>query len=98
MLFGLVLDRLDAGESPADALAAVVREVLDVTTGRINLLLTDGASIAATRSGRSLFVRGSTVCLGAARRRPGVARGVGGRGRARAGRGRGRGRDGGAQP
>jgi glutamine amidotransferase len=61
VLFGLVLDRLDAGDRPADTLAAVVRDVLDVTTGRINLLLTDGSSIAATRSGRSLFVRGSTV-------------------------------------
>jgi glutamine amidotransferase len=61
VLFAMVLDRLDAGEPPADALAAVVREVLDVTTGRVNLLLTDGRSIAATRAGRSLFVRGSTV-------------------------------------
>jgi glutamine amidotransferase len=61
VLFGLVLDRLDADEAPADALAAVVRDVLDLTTGRINLLLTDGTAIAATRAGRSLFVRGSTV-------------------------------------
>ncbi|MFI5046370.1 MAG: class II glutamine amidotransferase [Acidimicrobiia bacterium] len=61
VLFAMTLDRLDAGEAPVDALARVVRDVLAVTTGRINLLLTDGSLIAATRSGRSLFVRGSTV-------------------------------------
>ena len=61
VLFGLVLDRLDAGEPPADALAAVTREVLELARARINLLLTDGQSIAATRAGRSLFLRGSTV-------------------------------------
>ena len=61
VLFAMTLDRLDAGEAPDDALAAVVRDVLAVTTGRVNLLLTDGSVVAATRSGRSLFVRGSTV-------------------------------------
>jgi gamma-glutamyl hercynylcysteine S-oxide hydrolase len=61
VLFAMVLDRLDADEPPASALAAVVHDVLTVTSGRINLLLTDGETIAATRSGRSLFTRGSTV-------------------------------------
>jgi gamma-glutamyl hercynylcysteine S-oxide hydrolase len=61
VLFALVLDRIDAGEAPAVALGAVVRDVHDVANARINLLLTDGAQIAGTRSGRSLFVRGSTV-------------------------------------
>jgi len=61
VLFALTLDRLDAGAAPGDALAAVVHDVFGVTDGRINLLLTDGATIAATRAGRSLFTRGSTV-------------------------------------
>jgi gamma-glutamyl hercynylcysteine S-oxide hydrolase len=61
VLFAMVLDRLDAGEAPEAALGVVARDVHDLATARINLLLTDGAQIAATRSGRSLFVRGSTV-------------------------------------
>jgi glutamine amidotransferase len=52
LLWALVLERLSAGESPADALTQVVREAGD---GRLNLLLTDGATIAATRWGASLF-------------------------------------------
>ncbi|HEX5587440.1 MAG TPA: class II glutamine amidotransferase [Acidimicrobiia bacterium] len=61
VLFAMVLDRLDAGEPPAVALGAVAGDVHEVATARINLLLTDGTQIAATRSGRSLFVRGSTI-------------------------------------
>ena len=45
VLFALVLDRLDDGATPADALASVVRDVLAITTGRLNLLLTDGAHV-----------------------------------------------------
>ena len=54
-LFALVLDRLDEGDTPADALARVVTRVEARTTGRLNLLLTDGAAIAATACGNSLF-------------------------------------------
>ena len=61
VLFALVLDRLDAGDPPADALAAVVEEVLLVTKGRLNMLLTDGQQVAATRFGNSLFVRDATI-------------------------------------
>jgi len=61
VLFAMTLDRLDAGVAPADALESVVRDVLDVASGRLNLLLTDGHLVAATRAGRSLFVCGSTV-------------------------------------
>jgi glutamine amidotransferase len=56
LLFGLVLDRLDAGKSPADALADVVRLVESVTTARLNLLLTDGKRAVATAWRNSLFV------------------------------------------
>ena len=61
VLFAMALDKLDAGVAPADALESVVRDVLDVATGRLNLLLTDGTLVAATRAGRSLYMRGSTV-------------------------------------
>jgi glutamine amidotransferase len=58
MLFALVLDRVDSGASPADALASAVEMVEDLTTAaRLNLLLTDGKRIAATAAGNSLFVR-----------------------------------------
>ena len=61
VLFAMVLDRLDAGSTAAEALTAVVDDVLSRTSGWINLLLTDGDAIAATRRGRSLFVRGTTI-------------------------------------
>jgi gamma-glutamyl hercynylcysteine S-oxide hydrolase len=61
VLFALVLDRLDAGEPADDALAHVVREVLALTTGRLNLLLTDGHQLAGTRVGNSLFARDGVV-------------------------------------
>jgi glutamine amidotransferase len=56
-LFGLALDLLDGGAPPADALAGVVTAVEALTTGRLNLLLTDGATMAATACGNSLFGR-----------------------------------------
>jgi glutamine amidotransferase len=56
LLFGLVLDRLDAGAQPGQALADVVKSVESVTTARLNLLLTDGKRIVATAWRNSLFV------------------------------------------
>jgi dimethylhistidine N-methyltransferase len=56
VLFALTLDHLDRGDAPIDALAAVVDTVFARTTGRLNLLLTDGVQIAATANGNSLFV------------------------------------------
>jgi glutamine amidotransferase len=61
VLFALVLQCLAAGSSPAEALATVVHDVLAVTTGRLNLLLTDGAVVHAARVGNSLFRRGSVI-------------------------------------
>jgi glutamine amidotransferase len=61
VLFALVLDRLDDGDPPGDALSSVVERVLGLTTGRLNLLLTDGRQVAATRRGNSLYVRGTTI-------------------------------------
>jgi glutamine amidotransferase len=56
LLFALVLDRLDSGTPPADALVSVVGLVEELTTARLNLLLTDGERIAATACRNSLFV------------------------------------------
>jgi len=56
VLFALALDRLDEGAAPAEALAEVVSAVTRVTTGRLNLVLTDGDVVAATVWGDSLFV------------------------------------------
>ena len=58
VLFALVRDRLDAGSDPPTALAAAVERALEVAgdqPSRLNLLLTDGAGIWATRRSNSLF-------------------------------------------
>lgn len=55
VLFAMALDALDSGASPGDALLEVVRRVDERTTGRLNLLLTDGRVVAATAWGNSLF-------------------------------------------
>lgn len=58
LLWLLVHDRLRAGEPPGTALAEVVRITAAARPGaRLNLLLTDGHSIAATRWGDSLWYR-----------------------------------------
>jgi glutamine amidotransferase len=57
VLFALALDHLDAGASPGEALAAVIAAVTARTTGRLNLLLTDGTRVAATAWENSLFTR-----------------------------------------
>ena len=56
VLFGLALDRLDEGATLGEALTAVTRTVLDLTTARLNLVLVDGRQLAATARGDSLFV------------------------------------------
>jgi glutamine amidotransferase len=54
VLFALVLDQLDRGAPAPDAIATVVRRVLEVAEGRLNLLLADGDQIVATACGNSL--------------------------------------------
>jgi glutamine amidotransferase len=57
-LWALVLGRLRDGLGPAEALAATVAAVQDAGgRGRLNFLLTDGRSIAATSYGDTLFYR-----------------------------------------
>ncbi|HLI56291.1 MAG TPA: ergothioneine biosynthesis protein EgtC [Actinomycetota bacterium] len=57
VLFALALDRLDAGADPAEALAGVVSAVLRLAGGRLNMVLTDGTTVAATACGDSLYLR-----------------------------------------
>lgn len=56
VVFALVLDALDAGSDPAAALASAVVKVEAVAPARLNLVLTDGGTVAATACGDSLFV------------------------------------------
>jgi gamma-glutamyl hercynylcysteine S-oxide hydrolase len=56
VLFAMVLDRMDDGMSPAQALRWVIREGLKISTGRFNFVLHDGWKITATSCGDSLFV------------------------------------------
>jgi glutamine amidotransferase len=60
LAWALVLHKLQAGRSPADALAGTVAD-LDShgVTGRFNFLLTDGEVIAATAAGDTLCYRES---------------------------------------
>jgi len=58
LLWAMTLARLRAGQRPADALAGTVTGVWAAGgTGRFNLLLTDGETIAATAAGDSLCYR-----------------------------------------
>lgn len=56
VLFAMVLDRIDAGAPPARALSEVVRSVMESTGGRLNMVLTDGHTLAATACGDSLYL------------------------------------------
>ncbi|MEU3776137.1 ergothioneine biosynthesis protein EgtC [Streptomyces sp. NPDC032472] len=56
LVWALVLHRLRAGDDLGTALAESVRELAEAAPGsRLNLLLTDGAAIAATAWGDSLW-------------------------------------------
>jgi glutamine amidotransferase len=61
VVFAYVLDRMDAGDSPRTALRAVITRVTGLTDAKLNLLLTDGRAVHATRFGNSLFARQTTV-------------------------------------
>ena len=57
VVFAMVLDRLDKGAPMVEAIADVTGELLDITTGCFNFLLTDGDTIVGTRVGNSLYAR-----------------------------------------
>ncbi len=56
VLFGLVLDRIDAGDDLADALGRVIAAI-DQPDGKFNIVLTDGEQMVASRWGNSLHLR-----------------------------------------
>ena len=58
LLWALVRDRLRRGAGPAEAVAGTVAEVASAAPGsRLNLLLTDGATVVASTFGHALSVR-----------------------------------------
>jgi gamma-glutamyl hercynylcysteine S-oxide hydrolase len=58
LLWAMVRAKLRAGQRPADALADTITDIWAAGgTGRFNLLLTDGTTIAATAAGDSLSYR-----------------------------------------
>ncbi|MDH6575144.1 ergothioneine biosynthesis protein EgtC [Kitasatospora sp. MAP5-34] len=57
LVWALVLHRLRAGRPPGEALADTVRTIAEHSDARLNLLLTDGTSIAATTWGDTLCYR-----------------------------------------
>lgn len=69
VLFAMVLDRLDAGSPPGDALTATVEAVRAAVPGaadsRLTVVLTDGSRIDGVVAGEPLYVRagadGATV-------------------------------------
>lgn len=56
VMFGLIMDRMEQGSSPAQALQWCVRICRELSGGTFNFLLMDGSSIYATAWGDSLFV------------------------------------------
>jgi glutamine amidotransferase len=57
LLWALLRHRLDAGATPADAVAGTVRAAADARAARLNLLLTDGEQIVASAYGDTLTWR-----------------------------------------
>ena len=57
LLWALTRTRLQDGAALGDALTDVVKHVMSAGGGRLNLLLTDGRTIAATTQGDSLVWR-----------------------------------------
>lgn len=55
VLFALLLDRMDAGAAPADAVADLVGDVLSRGRAKLNLLLSDGHEAVATTASNSLY-------------------------------------------
>lgn len=56
LLFALILDRMDEGAGPQEALIWCVGLCRKLSSGAFNFLLTDGKAIHATGCGDSLFV------------------------------------------
>lgn len=61
VIFAMILDRLDKGASAIDALREVVSELFQLTTGRLNFILSSGSTIVATRAGNTLVTCSRTI-------------------------------------
>lgn len=61
VVFALVLDLMDAGDRPQDAIRAVIERVTDLADAKLNLLLTDGEVVHGARYGNSLFVKPNLI-------------------------------------
>ncbi|HUR49932.1 MAG TPA: ergothioneine biosynthesis protein EgtC [Acidimicrobiales bacterium] len=57
LLFALLLDQIDAGMAPDEALRVVVSRTLGIAPACLNMILSDGENLWATVSGESLFCR-----------------------------------------
>ncbi len=57
LLWAMARHRLESGQPLGVALAGVVADATSVTTGRLNLLATDGTTVAATTYGDTLYTR-----------------------------------------
>jgi glutamine amidotransferase len=56
VVFALVLDQLDKGLGAVDAVRNVIGDIRSLTTGRLNLLLSDGRSLVGSSAGDQLFL------------------------------------------
>lgn len=56
VVFAMIMDCIDTGAEPADALRKTMSAVRAVTPARLNLVLTDGQTVYATESGDTLYV------------------------------------------
>ncbi len=63
VVFALLLDQLDVGVPPGEAVADVARIVRTESTGALNLLLTDCESIYATAIDNSLYLSADSGLL-----------------------------------
>ena len=55
LLWAMLRHRLESGQALPEALSAVVSDAVAVSGGRLNLLATDGQTVAATTYGDTLF-------------------------------------------
>jgi gamma-glutamyl hercynylcysteine S-oxide hydrolase len=60
LLWALLRNRVEEGEALPAALTGVVVDAVAAGGGRLNLLATDGATVAATTYGDTLFTRRET--------------------------------------
>jgi glutamine amidotransferase len=61
LVFAMVLDRLDGGAEPTDALGNTIDVIASRASSKLNLMLAGPHVVYATRFGNSLFTRRTTV-------------------------------------